>query len=105
MLTNEHLNLINLDGTINPDVWGIGDCAQIEGAVLPATAQGWFIHPAWKQKIKNGDKFTVANQKAKYLVKKLNKLAKDQDSPKPFKFENQGSLAYIGDWYGLLYTL
>ncbi|KAJ7291043.1 NDE1, mitochondrial external NADH dehydrogenase [Mycena rebaudengoi] len=79
VLTNEHLNLINLDGTINPDVWGIGDCAQIEGAVLPATAQ-------------------VANQKAKYLVKKLNKLAKDQDSPKPFKFENQGSLAYIGDW-------
>jgi NADH dehydrogenase FAD-containing subunit len=40
----------------------------------------------------------VANQKAQYLVKKLNKLVKDQSSPKAFKFENQGSLAYIGDW-------
>jgi len=79
VLTDEHLNLIRTDGTVDPDVWGIGDCAQIEGAILPATAQ-------------------VANQKAQYLVKKLNNLAKDQDSPKPFKFENQGSLAYIGDW-------
>ncbi|KAF8178088.1 pyridine nucleotide-disulfide oxidoreductase-domain-containing protein [Mycena galopus ATCC 62051] len=79
VLTNEHLNLIKTDGTVNPDVWGIGDCAQIEDAILPATAQ-------------------VANQKAQYLVKKLNKLGRDQDSPKPFKFENQGSLAYIGDW-------
>ncbi|KAF7342050.1 FAD/NAD(P)-binding domain-containing protein [Mycena venus] len=79
VLTDEHLNLIRKDGTVDPDVWGIGDCAQIEDAILPATAQ-------------------VANQKAQYLVKKLNKLAKDQDSPKPFKFENQGSLAYIGDW-------
>ncbi|KAJ7662089.1 hypothetical protein DFH06DRAFT_1088569 [Mycena polygramma] len=79
VLTDEHLNLIRTDGTVDPDVWAIGDCAQIEGAVLPATAQ-------------------VANQKAQYLVKKLNKLVKDQDSPKPFKFENQGSLAYIGDW-------
>ncbi|KAJ7905148.1 NDE1, mitochondrial external NADH dehydrogenase [Mycena leptocephala] len=79
VLTNEHLNLIRTDGTVDPDVWGIGDCAQIEDAILPATAQ-------------------VANQKAQYIVKKLNKLVKDQDSPKPFKFENQGSLAYIGDW-------
>ncbi|KAJ7120957.1 FAD/NAD-P-binding domain-containing protein [Mycena epipterygia] len=79
VLTNEHLNLIKTDGTVDPDVFGIGDCAQVESAILPATAQ-------------------VANQKAQYLVKKLNKLAKDRDSPKPFKFENQGSLAYIGDW-------
>ncbi|KAJ7220440.1 NDE1, mitochondrial external NADH dehydrogenase [Mycena haematopus] len=79
VLTNEHLNLIKADGTVDPDVWGIGDCAQIEDAILPATAQ-------------------VANQKAQYLVKKLNRLGRDQDSPKAFKFENQGSLAYIGDW-------
>ncbi|KAJ7777915.1 FAD/NAD-P-binding domain-containing protein [Mycena maculata] len=79
ILTDEHLNAFKLDGTVDPDVFGIGDCAQIESAILPATAQ-------------------VANQKAQYLVKKLNKIAKDQDSPKPFKFENQGSLAYIGDW-------
>ncbi|KAJ7789915.1 NDE1, mitochondrial external NADH dehydrogenase [Mycena olivaceomarginata] len=79
VLTDEHLNLIKTDGTVHPDVWGIGDCAQIEDAILPATAQ-------------------VANQKAQYLVKKLNKLAQDKHFPKPFKFENQGSLAYIGDW-------
>ncbi|KAJ7177882.1 NDE1, mitochondrial external NADH dehydrogenase [Mycena filopes] len=48
VLTNEHLNLTHADGTVNPDVWGIGDCAQVEGAILPATAQ-------------------VANQKAQYL--------------------------------------
>jgi NADH dehydrogenase FAD-containing subunit len=40
VLTNEHLNLIKTDGTVHPDVWGIGDCAQIEDAILPATAQG-----------------------------------------------------------------
>ena len=40
----------------------------------------------------------VANQKAKYLVKKLNKIAKDKASPAPFEFHNQGSLAYIGNW-------
>lgn len=40
VLTNEHLNLIRTDGTVDPDVWGIGDCAQIEDAILPATAQG-----------------------------------------------------------------
>ncbi|KAJ6481786.1 NDE1, mitochondrial external NADH dehydrogenase [Mycena sanguinolenta] len=79
VLTNEHLNLIKTDGTIDPDVWGIGDCAQIENAILPATAQ-------------------VANQKAQYLVKKLNKLGRGQDALNPFKFENLGSLAYIGDW-------
>ncbi|CAK5278386.1 unnamed protein product [Mycena citricolor] len=79
VLTDENLNLIRLDGTPDPNVWGIGDCAQIEGAILPATAQ-------------------VASQKAKYVVKKVNKLAKEKTSPEPFKFENQGSLAYIGDW-------
>ncbi|KAJ7757103.1 NDE1, mitochondrial external NADH dehydrogenase [Mycena metata] len=79
VLTDEHLNLIQTDGSVNPDCWGIGDCAQIEDAILPATAQ-------------------VANQKAQYMVKKLNKLAKNQDSPTPFIFANQGSLAYIGNW-------
>ncbi|KAJ7135458.1 NDE1, mitochondrial external NADH dehydrogenase [Mycena crocata] len=79
VLTNEHLNLLRTDGTADSDVWGIGDCAQIEDAILPATAQ-------------------VASQKARYLVHKLNKLVRDQESPKPFKFENQGSLAYLGDW-------
>ncbi len=40
----------------------------------------------------------VAAQKAKYVMQKLNKLAKGKDSEKPFAFENRGSLAYIGNW-------
>ncbi|KAF8075047.1 hypothetical protein FPV67DRAFT_1475820 [Lyophyllum atratum] len=79
LLTDERLNLIHTNGTINPDVWVIGDCGIIDGAPLPATAQ-------------------VAAQKGRYLVKVLNNIAKDQPVPKPFEFKNFGSLAYIGDW-------
>ena len=39
----------------------------------------------------------VVNQKAKYLVKNLNKIAKDQEFSAPFEFHNQASLAYIGN--------
>jgi len=42
--------------------------------------------------------FTVASQKAKYLVSKLNKMAINVECSKPFVFHNQGSLAYIGNW-------
>ena len=45
------------------------------------------------------DPCLVANQKAKYIVKKINKLAKDQETTQPFEFHNAGSLAYIGNWY------
>jgi NADH dehydrogenase FAD-containing subunit len=96
LITNEHLNVIRTDGTLDPDVWAIGDAAKIQTAPLPATAQG-----QWKSSsggLTDG-KSAVANQKAKYLAKKLNKIVKDQDSPKPFVFQNQGSLAYIGDWF------
>ncbi|KAF9525269.1 pyridine nucleotide-disulfide oxidoreductase-domain-containing protein [Crepidotus variabilis] len=80
LLTNSHLNVLMDNGRPNHDVWAIGDASTIEDAArLPATAQ-------------------VANQKAKYLVKKINKLAKDRDSPEPFEFHNAGSLAYIGNW-------
>ncbi|KAF9485648.1 FAD/NAD(P)-binding domain-containing protein [Pholiota conissans] len=78
-LTNDHLNIIMDNNEANPDVWAIGDAAQVVDAPLPATAQ-------------------VAAQKAKYIVKKVNKLVKEQDSPEPFSFENRGSLAYIGNW-------
>ncbi|KAF8964751.1 pyridine nucleotide-disulfide oxidoreductase-domain-containing protein [Flammula alnicola] len=79
LITNEHLNIIMNDDKPNPDVWAIGDAAQISGAPLPATAQ-------------------VAVQKAKYVMKKVNKLARDHESPEPFSFQNRGSLAYIGNW-------
>lgn len=32
------------------------------------------------------------------MVKKLNRIVKDQEHTKPFEFHNQGSLAYLGDW-------
>ncbi|KAF8452645.1 NDE1, mitochondrial external NADH dehydrogenase [Boletus edulis BED1] len=79
LLTDNNLNVLTKDGQIDPDVWAIGDAAITKTAELPATAQ-------------------VANQKAKYMVKKLNKIVKDQEHTKPFEFHNQGSLAYLGDW-------
>ncbi|KAF5373261.1 hypothetical protein D9615_007477 [Tricholomella constricta] len=79
LLTDEHLNVINNDGTKDEDVWVIGDCGIIDGEPLPATAQ-------------------VASQKGKYLAHKLNKIVKDESAPKPFEFKNFGSLAYIGNW-------
>ena len=32
------------------------------------------------------------------MVKRLNSLAKDRPHTRPFEFQNNGSLAYIGDW-------
>ncbi|KAF9078394.1 pyridine nucleotide-disulfide oxidoreductase-domain-containing protein [Rhodocollybia butyracea] len=79
IVTDNHLNALNPDGSPNPDVYVIGDAACIENVPLPATAQ-------------------VANQQAKYLYKKLNKIIRDRPHDKPFEFHNQGSLAYVGDW-------
>lgn len=66
----------------NPDVWVnwvIGDAATIdsEDTQLPAASQ-------------------VA--KTNYLIKKLNKIAKDRAFSAPLVFHNQDSLAYIGNW-------
>ncbi|PCH37505.1 FAD/NAD(P)-binding domain-containing protein [Wolfiporia cocos MD-104 SS10] len=86
LITDEHLNVITKEtGKPNEDVWAIGDAAMIKGQPLPATAQGG-----------------LANQKARYMTKKLNKLIRDGepegDALAPFQFRNAGSLAYIGDW-------
>jgi NADH dehydrogenase FAD-containing subunit len=58
------------------DVFAIGDCAAIDGNVLPATAQ-------------------VASQKATHLAKRLNRG--DVDA-KEFKFRNWGTMTYVGNW-------
>lgn len=73
----------------DPDVFALGDAATIENCtpLLPATAQ-------------------VANQQAKYVTKRLNRSVRRLLSlpssllaaEKPFKFQNAGSLAYVGDW-------
>ncbi|KAH7883058.1 FAD/NAD(P)-binding domain-containing protein [Phlebopus sp. FC_14] len=89
LFTDPHLNVIKKDGQVDPDVWAIGDAAIIKTAVLPATAQGLYPYPVGR---------ALANQKAKHLSKKLNKIVKNKDHEKPFEFHNQGSLAYLGDW-------
>jgi NADH dehydrogenase FAD-containing subunit len=64
------------------DVFALGDCAVIEGMPLPATAQ-------------------VANQKALWLGKRMNKDDLD-DQAEGFTFKNMGVMAYIGDWNAIL---
>ncbi|THH31846.1 hypothetical protein EUX98_g2351 [Antrodiella citrinella] len=77
VITDEHLNVIMKDPkAVNSDVFTIGDAATVQGNPLPATAQ-------------------VANQKAKYLTAKLNKIVRDKMHTTPFKFNNAGSLAYL----------
>lgn len=103
LFTDQNLNVITNEGHPDPDVWAIGDAANIKGQLHPATAQGLPAHnPIWRPWVAGFSSwqrlFTVANQKGKYLAQKLNKIVKDQEHTKPFEFQNQGSLAYLGDW-------
>ncbi|TRM66893.1 hypothetical protein BD626DRAFT_397028 [Schizophyllum amplum] len=79
IVVDGHLNAVRTDGTVDPNVWVIGDSARTPDAVLPATAQ-------------------VANQQAKFLTRQLNRIAKDKSVDRVFEFHNMGSLAYIGNW-------
>lgn len=38
------------------------------------------------------------------MVKKLNKIVKNQEHKKPFEFHNLGSMAYLGDWCARYHT-
>ena len=40
----------------------------------------------------------MANQKAKYLWRKLNRIGRAKLAAEPFQFHNAGSLAYVGGW-------
>jgi NADH dehydrogenase len=63
-----------------PDVYAIGDCANIQDQALPATAQ-------------------VASQQATYLGKRFNAGTSAQGAPTaPFQFRNWGTMAYLGGW-------
>ncbi|KAG2175574.1 hypothetical protein INT43_001221 [Umbelopsis isabellina] len=80
LLTDEKLHVLLKDSKVPlENVYALGDCATIDNLDLPATAQ-------------------VANQKATYLSKVLNKQArKGADyAVEPFIFKNRGSMAYIG---------
>ncbi|KAG0172383.1 hypothetical protein DFQ28_010074 [Apophysomyces sp. BC1034] len=81
IVTDRKLQVLDKD-TLEPlkNVYALGDCATIQEYDLPATAQ-------------------VANQKAIYLSRALNKLARNKAiSPEGFSFDNRGSMAYIGSW-------
>merc|ERR1711939_302536 len=84
VLTDGTLHLLDAEKKPMRDVWAIGDCAMVDdGPFLPATAQ-------------------VASQKADYVIDALNKLARGRKpSEEDFKWKNQGSLAYLGDWKAL----
>jgi NADH dehydrogenase FAD-containing subunit len=63
------------------DVFALGDCATTEGTSWPATAQ-------------------VANQKAEWLAKRLNKG--DLKQVEGFGWKNMGVMAYLGSWNAIM---
>ena len=84
--------IMHSTGAPDPDVFALGDAATIEHCTppLPATAQ-------------------VANQQAKFVTRTLNRLVRPAllrgigtgtqgREAKGFRFQNAGSLAYVGDW-------
>jgi len=68
------------DKAVLKDVFALGDCAVMENAMYPATAQ-------------------VANQKAVWLAKRLNKQDLDKNG---FSYKDLGVMAYIGNWNAIL---
>lgn len=66
------------------DVYALGDCAAIEGNVLPPTAQ-------------------VAQQQGKYLAEALNCEAKGKELH-PFKYHFLGLMTYVGNFNSLIDT-
>ncbi|EKG09685.1 hypothetical protein MPH_13207 [Macrophomina phaseolina MS6] len=89
IITNNQLRVIlepegqDEDGksrAIMEDVYALGDCGTIEGTNYPATAQ-------------------VANQKAVWLAKRLNRGDIEGQS---FTWKNMGVMAYIGNWNAIM---
>lgn len=105
LITDAQCRVIKDDGEVNPDVYAIGDAAMIQDTPLPATAQGMscdlslLLYSVDRSTFKPSPlRVVVANQKAKYLTKRLNKLIKGKEHTEEFVFHNAGSLAYLGDW-------
>ncbi|KAI4751486.1 FAD/NAD(P)-binding domain-containing protein [Aureobasidium sp. EXF-3400] len=62
------------------DVYALGDCAIMENSAYPATAQ-------------------VANQKARWLAKQLNRNTIDSNA---FTYKDLGIMAYVGNWNAIV---
>lgn len=80
ILTDDHLNAISPDGSVMPNVFAMGDAADIEGGTLPTTAE-------------------VAIQKADYLIGLLNSGGKDTQ---PFQYKQRSLVTYTGAWDGVI---
>ncbi|GAA96072.1 uncharacterized protein L969DRAFT_94344 [Mixia osmundae IAM 14324] len=85
LLTTDGLEVFDPKGKAMDNIFAIGDAAVVEGQHHPATAQ-------------------VASQKAKYLAKKLNAIAKERTFSTPFVYQDRGVMAYVGDWKALIST-
>ncbi|OCT49034.1 putative NADH dehydrogenase [Cladophialophora carrionii] len=91
ILTDDHLRVFKpgKEGGIHDGVFALGDAADIEGASLPTTAE-------------------VAVQKAKYLVRNFNELAKSSGAgtvsafPQPFTYSQKQLVSYIGAHDGVI---
>ena len=82
ILTDDRLRAKRPDGSVMENVHALGDCAVLEGTAYPATAQ-------------------VANQKAGWLAKRLNKGDLDSQG---FTYKNLGVMAYVGNWNAIMQT-
>lgn len=92
IMTNDRLRVImqpstqakegeQVDGrAIIRDVYALGDCAIMENSAYPATAQ-------------------VANQKARWLAKQLNRDTIDNNA---FTYKDLGVMAYVGNWNAIM---
>ncbi|KAM3454226.1 hypothetical protein MY8738_008575 [Beauveria namnaoensis] len=80
LLTDDHLNVLAPDGSVNPKVFAIGDAADIEGGTLPTTAE-------------------VAIQKAAYLIRLLNSGA---TTAKGFQYKQRSLVTYTGRYDGVI---
>ncbi|KAG9691446.1 FAD/NAD(P)-binding domain-containing protein, partial [Aureobasidium melanogenum] len=92
IMTNDRLRVImqpstqakegeKVDGrAIIKDVYALGDCAIMENSAYPATAQ-------------------VANQKARWLAKQLNRDSIDNNA---FTYKDLGVMAYVGNWNAIM---
>lgn len=80
LLTDGHLNVMSIDGSADPNVFAMGDAADIEGGTLPTTAE-------------------VAIQKADYLIESLNAGGRVDY---PFKYKQRSLVTYTGAWDGVI---
>lgn len=82
MLTDDFLRLKDSKGGTIPDVYALGDAADIEGASLPTTAE-------------------VACQKASWLAKAINKDF-EESRVKAFEYQQAAIVAYLGHSDGVI---